>query len=1052
VTISAPANWLDTVAGASDAMADFAVINNTGKSCFRGDDYEKTLQLGINTEYGPTEFGSLGQYMKNISKRLGTFRFVDQYGANDRPTRMAPPATSCTSPLYTRDGDNGIDATGYVGPTGLYAVGWDDTRPSVPLNVRIYARDTATTLVTPRPEYDNPGAIDGGGVRRGVVKVYEVARKPGSTKYSINIGAIFENAEGRLDFDNLIINHEHDFTPGTPTVLDNSDPYALSQTFIDAFKGAKSIRCWTSQIGGVTSPTLEREHTRPLEDFTWSFGKNRFTWRVEWIQASPLILEDTPYYYLPQFGEKYTATLSVACSSAAPYATDTFTIIKDAGPGNDIIIGSRLFLGDEICRVTDVLPSNQYAVIRGIENTTPTAHSAGTIDVGYRSPMINPGGSPNTNFWSSGHFLKLTSNAPHKLLTGWVLGMSKPTPMIPFADGEEVELSDWWGAMVVTGPDTVVLRTGPMNAASLPGSTLVAPITLDPAVYYSSILIPSNPILPFAMMSKAANQMDVPNCFFCLPNTGTDDFFYWIAEQIRDNLEPGRKAYIEIGNEQWNGGYSEQFSFHFTSATSLWPGETLWACYVERYKRAREIFEEVWGPERSADLRFFINQQTVFVRQEVLNYAAAQDPPIKIDAVGTAPYHDAGGNYMSAETVAAWATLEPDEIIDLWIHNLWHPVGNYGPKYAAQKWLEHMATYTAATGFPLELITYEGGFNNFLTSSIANYKEKEHDIWYHPNMYICIQDMIANLQEGGYTIFNWFGSFGAWFAARNWWQLYQYHYHEAGRGDGSDGKANNLLCLARPGQVNTKLPTTNQDYENVCVVAGAWLAWNAEEEPEEPPPPPDTTIVVDTCTDTAGTAATAHTPEDGGAITVVSGTSAVVTAAGRFRQGATSASSVIHYYAANPATADYSVAADVIQLTVTVSAIAGVFGRYSAGADNGYYLRYSHASLAIQLYRRLAGTSVLLASYAYTATLNTPFRLLLQMSGSTIIGKLNGATVISYTDGTPITAAGHPGFALAGSTTPGDSVGLQLDNINADDAGEVVSPATSFGAGILVGV
>jgi hypothetical protein len=48
-----------------------------------------------------------------------------------------------------------------------------------------------------------------------------------------------------------------------------------------------------------------------------------------------------------------------------------------------------------------------------------------------------------------------------------------------------------------------------------------------------------------------------------------------------------------------------------------------------------------------------------------------------------------------------------------------------------------------------------------------------------------------------------------------------------GRGDGSDGKADNRLCLATPGQANSKAANVNQDQHNVSVRGQAFLDWMA---------------------------------------------------------------------------------------------------------------------------------------------------------------------------------------------------------------------------------
>jgi hypothetical protein len=66
------------------------------------------------------------------------------------------------------------------------------------------------------------------------------------------------------------------------------------------------------------------------------------------------------------------------------------------------------------------------------------------------------------------------------------------------------------------------------------------------------------------------------------------------------------------------------------------------------------------------------------------------------------------------------------------------------------------------------------------------------------------------------------------------WGLYHWQQQPYGRGDGSDGAADNRLCLATPGYPHSKAPTVNQDLQNVSVRGLAWLAWNRVDA--APPP------------------------------------------------------------------------------------------------------------------------------------------------------------------------------------------------------------------------
>lgn len=836
VNMSAPANWVYTDAGSAQAEAAFAVTNYAGRSCFRDDNFVKTLKLGVNMEGDLTTAGAGGPEFANLQIRLAEWveSKIAAYDENLKPIALAPPNTSVTAKLYQNDGGTGIDSTGHPGMTGLIALGWDDTNPSQPTTMSLKSNNSATTVVTERTEYANPGTLDGGGALRGIVKVYEVTRNPSSTTTETQIGYVLGNSSYNLNFENLFILQEPDFIPGTPTVLDTSDRYRVAARTADQFQGVGSIRSWTPFTAGTYSNMWERDHLRPIDDFAWGYARRRKTYNVRYTLAEPFSLTDTPYiYWTTMEADRYSATLSVACGTAEPYATDTLTITTLPGQGNEIIIGSRLFIDNERIRVTNVVMNGLVAtctVIRGDNGTTPAEHAVGPIEVGWRSPMITPGGNILTSYWYHGYFVKLTSQEPHGLCSGMVLDASGSWPTFTYKDGRTGKISGLINAPVVTGPNTIVCNAPQYFDFSNPigGYTLPAPVTLDPNQCYSQIKIPNQATLPYAAHCKIANQLDAPACFFSLTAYGTRDQWRFAAEQIRDTLDLGRLIFVEIGNEPWNGFFplgapSKLFS------TAYYPGGTVWAGYIQQYKMAREVFDEVLG-SRKSDVRFYINMLGVSVDQAPLNYAAAQNPPIPIDAVALAPYITATSNFLPAEVAAAMGNLEVDEAMDLWTHSL-SLCTSTGPVTHAQAWRAHMDSYTAATGFPMELVSYEGFCpEKVFLSSAPNYLEKEHDFTYHPNLRICLQDVWAAFQQAGYVRANFFAAYLPWGATRNMWALYKGYQQDYGAGDGSDGKVNNLDCLAVPGKPNSKLPTTSQDLTNVSVMGQAFRDWNSRRQ------------------------------------------------------------------------------------------------------------------------------------------------------------------------------------------------------------------------------
>jgi hypothetical protein len=213
--------------------------------------------------------------------------------------------------------------------------------------------------------------------------------------------------------------------------------------------------------------------------------------------------------------------------------------------------------------------------------------------------------------------------------------------------------------------------------------------------------------------------------------------------------------------------------------------------------------------------------------------------------------------------------------------------------------------------------------------------------------------------------------------------------------------------------------------------------------------------VTDRFSDAAGVSLTSHTPDAGGSWAVVSGTPGVVAAGHRARAGGVTASSVLHYHSAVPASADYEVSADVVQLSGTTDQVVGVLGRVDAGTDSCYILRYSQPAGQIQFLKRTSGVfSSILGSSSYTPTTGVPFRLALAMTGASMVGRLNGSTVITHTDAS-ITAAGRAGIALlAQSVAPSDATGLHIDDFRGVGLvpGVVLYARPSAAAGLKGGV
>jgi hypothetical protein len=201
--------------------------------------------------------------------------------------------------------------------------------------------------------------------------------------------------------------------------------------------------------------------------------------------------------------------------------------------------------------------------------------------------------------------------------------------------------------------------------------------------------------------------------------------------------------------------------------------------------------------------------------------------------------------------------------------------------------------------------------------------------------------------------------------------------------------------------------------------------------------------VSDSFAGTAGTNLQSHAGEIGATWTrhILSASDAQFTAAGRiFKAGATT-NSAVYYASAVPASADYTVEADVFVASVVASDAAGIMGRLDPAAGIAtatYYLaRYEISTQRWVLYRSISGAIVNIGwSPVQVLAAGSTYRVSLSMTGSTIRVLVDGVAQVSVTN-TDVTVAGRAGFALGfggSNTTVTNTTGLHLDNFQVNPA------------------
>ena len=832
VTISAPTGFMATTAGFAQGMSNVIAVNNAGQSCFRTDSTPKTLKPGLNIEWYPMGENAIAPYMRNRAKSLSYGTGVATRDSYGKPLTLTSTTAFFNYNLFNQS--NFIDATRYPGPTGLHAVCWDDLDGGTTWGLS--AISSATTVVTERLDLYNPGV---NGI--GKVRVFDIQCKAGSGAVSTDVQAFLTKADRTPHYDNLFIVAPGDFSyaDNTPTSIDRSDPYQMSAAFLAACENVGWLRCWYNLIGGSASPISEIEQIHTLDDFTWGWGATLVANDLQYTSASPFSTVTTPYFYTPVMGESYQGTL------VDPIDATTTTLNIQNASSLPILIGQRLTVESETMRVMDVAGS-MVTVKRGDANTTPVAHDGNIqIDVNYRVPMPAIG----SGAYGNGSVFNLTTTSPHGIMSGQPITFSgSGWPNMATTDPSKFVYPPNFGSPAfVTGPNTFVVKLGTNDSSRAngtyvsPGVTIAGTVTLNPASQTTSIRIPGNPLIPYEMHAKAANQLDVKDVFYSIPHMASDDFAYAVARRIRNSQAPGGRVHVEVSNETWN--FANPFYFFLNLTAGLFPGQYGLVSYAERAFRVWAIFREVFdedGANRSSEIRGYINVQTVNTNgAALLNWAAAKFPPERIDAVAIAPYiytSPTDANWFDIPTNVMFANLDPDQALDLYIHSQYYQTRNLGVVAFANAWNSRIASYNAATGYDCKLVSYEGSIEEVYNPSMfSTYREFNRDLYYHPNHYIVEQDWIALMQSLGFSLFNIFALSVDWNNnGRYLWGRLHGRQQQWGRGDGSDGKANNLLCLARPGQPHTKSPTTNQDLTNVSVLLQALLDWNKTVNPPTP--------------------------------------------------------------------------------------------------------------------------------------------------------------------------------------------------------------------------
>src|SRR6185369_10015199 len=173
-----------------------------------------------------------------------------------------------------------------------------------------------------------------------------------------------------------------------------------------------------------------------------------------------------------------------------------------------------------------------------------------------------------------GQYAEIVFNDQHRFNTGQTPTAYGPWPIFQFSDGTSfgggagVSIFNYSLPIYVTSPSSIVLQCGgsSQNVVTLSGTYF----SLDPTCKITEIC-PDGPGIPVAYAARVVNHFPGANFHCNVPHAASDSLIYQIAYEALNNLQPGRKVYVEYTNEPWNF-FFDAFSALSAMSRMVYPG------------------------------------------------------------------------------------------------------------------------------------------------------------------------------------------------------------------------------------------------------------------------------------------------------------------------------------------------------------------------------------------------------------------------------------------------------------------------------------------------
>lgn len=289
----------------------------------------------------------------------------------------------------------------------------------------------------------------------------------------------------------------------------------------------------------------------------------------------------------------------------------------------------------------------------------------------------------------------------------------------------------------------------------------------------------TRPIMSLEAICRLCNAVGA-NLWLNIPHCASDALVTAMATAVDGALNSGRTIYIEYTNEAWNYGSGYEGSVYMTVIKNAEALDNAQEGYALRAAEVHALCAAVFDASVRPYKRVFGSQAgNIGVGTNISDYITAETLPIECMCVG--------GYFTNGYLNTADADVDPQSVLTSM---------DVDEVVATHVWgTEDPTTYlisnkTIADGLGAELLVYEGGQHDQDFNGDNDFDSLLRQCQDHPRMGRAYLEMLKAARDAGVTLFVNFQNAGHW-PEGNYWGARHWVGQATGRGDGSDGKADN---------------------------------------------------------------------------------------------------------------------------------------------------------------------------------------------------------------------------------------------------------------------